>query len=799
MNKKKNMITALMTMTLSAMLLICIFLCTSVNVQAGVNFDNVPDTAVRFTLTYPDGSEETFEDYEKAKEASGKEKLLGTYSTDKEGRITLKDYLTEGNVRLYESVVPYGYGADERNTVADLSLRQVKIVNRKLIPPTPDNNTDSNAGNNAGNNAVNNAGNNTVSINNTKPAGSSQHTASPHTGDKRGMTAAFVTGGIALAGLVTVFIIRRKKGTFLLVLISAGAIGVAGLSAVTFAEAAENISEQSKRSDFIINKADDNGDSVEGAVFEVYGSPAKVTWEEKTDPEEPFKNIVVLYSNDVHCSVDDHLGYAAMVKCKKDLEAEGNEVIMIDNGDAFQGGTMGAVTKGEAIVNIMNSMAYDIAIPGDHEFDYGMERFTYLTDKAAFPYISCNFTDLRTGKTVFEPYKIVEAGGRKLAFVGVTTPLTLTSSTPVYFQDEDGNYIYGFCGGEDGQELYDTVQKAVDDARAEGAEYCILMSHLGITGTDSPYMSTDVIENTTGIDAVLDGHSHSVVEMEKVKNAEGKEVLLSQAGYQLSYFGKLTIDPAGNLKTELIGEYERDESATAVIEEEKSKYNEILNETAGNTDYGLLYSDPDTNTRLVRNRETNLGDFTADAYRYVSGTEVAFINGGGLRTGIDKGPITYGDLLDVNPFGNTIAARYISGKELADALEYSVYALPDEFGGFLQVSGVTFDVDENVATPVKTDSNGFFVSVGEGARRVSNIMVNGEPMESDRLYKCASNSYIIRNGGNGYTMFTGDMITLNRNVIDADALKEYLTSLGGNVTEDYSDGYGQGRMNINSQ
>lgn len=776
MNKKKSFILSLMTMPVAAMILICVFVCSFANVQAEVNFDNVPETAVSITLTYPDGSKETFKEYKKAKEASKKEKILGTETTDKKGRITLSSYYTEGSIRLYEKVVPEGYSADERNTLADLSSGSVKIVNQKLAPVPTDNNSGRSK--------------------KASPAGSAQNIASPDTGDKSGMPAAFVIGGIALAGLVTAILIRKKKGTFLLVLISAGAIGAAGFSAVTFAEAAERTTDQSKRADFIINKTDDKGNPVEGAVFEIYGSPVDVSWEEKTDPDEPVKDIVVLYSNDVHCGVDDNLGYAALMKCKKDMEAGGNAVLLIDNGDQFQGGTMGAVTKGEAIVDIMNSMEYDLAIPGDHEFDYGMDRFTYLTGKADFPYISCNFTDLRTGDTVFEPYRIIETGGRKLAFVGVTTPLTLTSSTPVYFQDENGNFIYGFCGGEDGQELYDTVQKAVDDARAEGADYCILMSHLGITGTDSPYMSTEVIKNTTGIDVVLDGHSHSVVEMEKVKNADGKDVLLSQAGYKLSYFGKLTIDRAGNLKTELIDKYERDEATTAVIEEEKKKYDEILSETVGSSDYDLLYSDPDTDTRLVRNRETNLGDFTADAYRYVSDTEVAFINGGGLRTGVSRGTVTYGDLFDVNPFGNTIAARYVSGKELADALEYSVYALPDEFGGFLHVSGVTFDVDENIPTPVETDSSGFFVSVGEGERRVSNIMINGKPLESDRLYKCASNNYIIENNGNGYTMFTGDIITLDRIVIDVDALKEFITSFGGKVPEEYSDGYGQGRISF---
>ena len=305
-----------------------------------------------------------------------------------------------------------------------------------------------------------------------------------------------------------------------------------------------------------------------------------------------------------------------------------------------------------------------------------------------------------------------------------------------------------------------------------------------------------MITHTTGIDAVLDGHSHNVIEMEKVKNAAGKDVILTQDGYQLPSIGKLTIDPAGNIKSELITDYTvKDDKITEVINKENEKAEKILGQVIGKTDFSLVASNGQDHAWLVRNNETNLGDFVADAYRFSAGTEIAFINGGGLRSDIDAGEITYKELLDVNPFTNVISARYVKGSELADALEYSVYAFPDMFGGFLQVSGITFDIDPSVESSVKVDEKQEFISI-YGPRRVSNIKINGEPIDYERYYSCASNEYILKNGGYGYNMFKGDMIDMGRVITDADSLKEYLEYLGGSMPAEYSDEDGQGRMNF---
>lgn len=529
------------------------------------------------------------------------------------------------------------------------------------------------------------------------------------------------------------------------------------------------------------------------AAQEQTASQGQTTAQEQTTSKE--QNTVILYTNDVHCAVDNNIGYDGLEAYKEEMEKEGNDVLLVDDGDAIQGGIYGTLTEGEAIIHLMNDVGYDLAIPGNHEFDYGMEQFLELTKVAEFPYICCNLIDIRTGDTVLEPYRILEAGGRRIAFVGVCTPTTYTSSTPKYFQDKEGNMIYSFMQDSDGSALYRTVQDAVDAANAENPDYTILVAHLGISERDKPYRSTDVIRNTRGIDAVLDGHSHSTVEMEKVKNADGEIVLLTQAGFHLPVLGKVTIDTAGNIKTELVKDYaSKAENITADIGTESESFAEKAKEHIADTDFSLRATADDNYTWLVRNNETNLADFVTDAYRFVSGAEIALVNGGGIRDNIDAGEITYSSLVSVHPFSNTLVMRSITGQELADALEFSLSYAPEDFGGFLQVSGVTFDVDLDKNANVQLDDNGMFQSFGSEERRVSNIMVNGEPLDPDRKYTAVSSEYIFLNQGNGYTMFNGEVLEMDREIQDVSALEEYLRSMGGKMPEDYQDPDGQERI-----
>lgn len=502
-------------------------------------------------------------------------------------------------------------------------------------------------------------------------------------------------------------------------------------------------------------------------------------------------DIVILYTNDVHCGVDDNLGYAGLATVKNALEAQGKHVVLVDNGDAVQGDTIGTLSNGEYIIDIMNEIGYDVATPGNHEFDYGMDQFFALTEQANFPYVSANFVD-NDGNTVLDPYVIKDVAGVKIAFVGISTPKTITTSTPKYFQDDNGNYIYSFQQDETGEKLYAAVQSAVDAARAEGAQFVIAMAHLGIEEDCSPWTSSEVIVNTTGIDAVLDGHSHSLIQGEKVKNKDGAEVLLSSTETKLAYIGCLTIKDDGSMSTTLISDNGMKDFIGGIQEE----FEELVNTVVASTDVDLIIKDPASGERIVRVSETNLGDLCADAYRAMSGADVAIVNGGGVRADIPAGDITYGQIIAVHPFGNEMCVVECTGQEILDALELGCSKLPAESGGFLQVSGMTYTVDLNVESSVKLDENGMFVSV-EGDRRVTDVTIGGEPLDPEKTYTLASHNYKLKDCGDGYSMFADNVFLQDSVMIDNQVLINYIVDvLGGTVGEEYADPYGQGRITI---
>ena len=502
-------------------------------------------------------------------------------------------------------------------------------------------------------------------------------------------------------------------------------------------------------------------------------------------------DIVILYTNDVHCGVDDNLGYAGLATVKNALEAQGKHVVLVDNGDAVQGDTIGTLSNGEYIIDIMNEIGYDVATPGNHEFDYGMDQFLALTERANFPYVSANFVD-NDGNTVLDPYVIKDVAGVKIAFVGISTPKTITTSTPKYFQDDNGNYIYSFQQDETGEKLYAAVQAAVDAARAEGAQFVIAMAHLGIEEDCSPWTSSEVIVNTTGIDAVLDGHSHSMIQGEKVKNKDGAEVLLSSTETKLAYIGCLTIKDDGSMSTTLISDNGMKDFIGGIQEE----FEELVNTVVASTDVDLIIKDPDSGERIVRVTETNLGDLCADAYRAMSGADVAIVNGGGVRADIPAGDITYGQIIAVHPFGNEMCVVECTGQEILDALELGCSKLPAESGGFLQVSGMTYTVDLNVESTVKLDENGMFVSV-DGDRRVKDVTIGGEPLDPEKTYTLASHNYKLKDCGDGYSMFADNVFLQDSVMIDNQVLINYIVDvLGGTVGEEYADPYGQGRITI---
>ena len=494
----------------------------------------------------------------------------------------------------------------------------------------------------------------------------------------------------------------------------------------------------------------------------------------------PKEDITILHTNDVHC---DYEKYAKVATLHKSAD------LLVDAGDHVQGDVIGTLSKGEYIVDIMNYIKYDAAVPGNHEFDYGMDQFLHIAkDLAKYPYLSANFTG-KDGTPYFDAYKIFEVKGVKVAFVGVCTPETFTKSTPAYFMDKaQRKYIYDIQGGEDGKKLYDAVQKAIDKAKLL-ADVVIGLGHLGVDPSSSPWTSEEVIAHTSGFDAFIDGHSHTVMENKQVQDASGKAVTLTQTGSYFANVGEMTIAADGTITTKLIPTHEGMDAGIAAMQTGwVNTVDDMLGEKIAVGDSDFYVSDPATGKRRIRSAETNLGDLCADAYRILLGADIAFVNGGGVRDNIKVGDITYGDIIKVHPFGNEACLVEVTGQQIKDALELGSAAYPGESGGFLQVSGLTYTINADIPSSVVKNDKSEFVKV-DGAYRVSDIMVGGQPL--------ASHNYMLKDAGDGYTMFGTKNVKLLKDgvMIDNQVLINYIVNnLGGVVGEQYA--APQGRITI---
>ena len=484
--------------------------------------------------------------------------------------------------------------------------------------------------------------------------------------------------------------------------------------------------------------------------------------------------IVILYDNDVHCSVD---GYAKMAALKAEKQAETPYVTLVSAGDYVQGGSMGAASKGGYIITIMNAVGYDYVTLGNHEFDYAIPRLKELTDELTATVLCCNLIDLEAGKRMFKPYEIVDYGGTKVAFIGAATPYSFSSSTPAYFQNDKGEYIYSLCIDT----YYAMFQNYVNDARNQGADYVVAITHLGDDVEVDPINSQELARQTEGIDVILDGHSHSLVPERILTNKAGKKVLYSQTAAHFENLGVMTIRPNGKISLELVptDRYTKeDPRVKAVTDSLKAVYAKMGARLIGHSEVKLPAKDADGDW-LVRSQETSLGDFCADAFRHILSTDIAFAGGGSLRDDLDAGDVRYDDIFNVFPFNNTTSIAELTGQEILDVLEFSVYSYPTDFGGFLHVSGMTFTFDPSVESPVIVDENKAFVKLDGGPRRVSDVKVlNGatgvyEPIDLSRKYLVGGTSYLLEDAGDGYEMLEGRGKSTGK--ADVEALEVYIT------------------------
>ncbi|MEE0963994.1 MAG: 5'-nucleotidase C-terminal domain-containing protein [Ruminococcus bromii] len=499
------------------------------------------------------------------------------------------------------------------------------------------------------------------------------------------------------------------------------------------------------------------------------------------------ETIVILYENDVHCAVE---GYSKLAAMKNELKSEYEYVGVVSSGDFVQGGTLGAVSKGEYIVELMNLVGYDAIAPGNHEFDYTISRLTELYELSETKYISCNFAKIGEEKTYFEPYTIVSYGDVDIAYIGIITPETITSARPSQFRNENGEIIYTFNESR----LYELVQESIDEATEAGADYVIALSHIGYDESGELNDVTDVIENTDGLDVVLDAHSHSVIEEKIVKDKSGDDVLLSSTGTGFENIGKLTI-ANGEFDTELVKTEtytKTDADVDAYIAEINESYAELGNRKIGESKVELITHNEE-GARLVRTAETNLGNLCSDALFFVTNADVSYVNGGGLRAPIKSGDMTFNDIYSVFPFNNRIVTAEITGQVLLDMLEMSMISYPQEDGAFPHMSGITFSVNKSIPSSIKVDENGFFTKV-DGDYRVYDVKVldkesgNYKALELDKKYILAAADYYILNFGSGMSMFKDAKVVESEGMLDVEVLERYITdNLNGVIGEEYKD------------
>lgn len=541
------------------------------------------------------------------------------------------------------------------------------------------------------------------------------------------------------------------------------------------------------------------------------------------------ERIVVYYTNDIHSYIDNHMGeepglsYSKVAALKNGAE----NALLVDAGDHLQGTAYGGMDEGATIIQLMNATGYDVATLGNHEFDYGMERCLTALEAADFPYVSCNFRHEKeemAGELVLDSFVMLKTAGKQIAFVGITTPETITSSSPSYFQDDEGNYIYGIDAGTDGSALYTAAQSAIDEAKKAGADYVIALGHLGVDASSGPWTSRALIENTAGLDAFIDGHSHTTIEMETLTDKNGNAVVLTQTGSYLDAVGKLTIETDGSISTELLtaeklADLTPDAAVSELEDEWIAEVNGLLGEVIG---YAQITFDnyDESGNRLVRRQGTNTGDFSADALYYLfddmgMDVDIAVMNGGGIRNEAITGEMSYLSCKEIHTFGNVACLLRVTGQQILDALEWGSKGITadgsGENGSLLHVSGLRYTLDLTRDSSVQADEKDVWVGPPTDGYRVRDVLVLNretgeyEPLDLTAEYHLAGYNYTLRDMGGGFAMLNGAVNVLDYVAEDYMVLANYIQSFPVDkttglptITEEsgYSEVTGSGRITV---
>ena len=525
--------------------------------------------------------------------------------------------------------------------------------------------------------------------------------------------------------------------------------------------------------------------------------------------EELSDDIIILHTNDVHCGVDDAIGYDGLNLYKKELKMKYKHVFLVDAGDNIQGGAIGTLSKGKDIINITNYLQYDVVTIGNHEFDYKIEQLFNLSKLIEAKYICANFLIRKTHTPVFEPYKIIKAGDISIGFIGVLTPQTMTKSYLHTLVDDEGNLLYDLLNEKQGQELYDTIQYYIDELKLhKGVKYVIIVAHMGYGGDALEYLTSKaLLANIEGVDAIIDGHTH--LEYNKTyPDKNGKQIHIIQTGTKLKKVGKITIKTDGKIISELIDEIPLFDGYTSyytvtrrnvtryvdketyifiedIIQSHAHEFDEVL----AHTEFDLPI-DNNTGFPIIRVDENTLGDLVTDAIKSAGKSDIGLINAGSVRKSFWKGNITFNHVLDTLPFSVRIIVKKVSGKDILDALEFSTRLLPDTSSTFLQVSGIKFKVDDSFKSSVVIDESENFVRV-DGERRVFEVYVGEEKLNENKAYNIAFDEYLSE-GGDGYSMFSKYNMTYDTFLLDNEALRKYLeVDLNKIIPEKYKTNQGR--------
>ena len=534
--------------------------------------------------------------------------------------------------------------------------------------------------------------------------------------------------------------------------------------------------------------------------------PAAIAEEAGADAVFPAGNpeevaAVILHTNDVHAGLEENIGYDGLALYEKEVEALYDHVLLVDAGDAIQGAAIGAMSKGEEIIKIMNRLGYDLAVPGNHEFDFGFDVLDDCSEKLDCGYTCANFCTI-DGEPVFKPWRILEAGNLKIGFVGTVTPDTFTRSAIKNIVNEVGQPMYDFLADETGERLAGALQKSINEVRDHGADYVILVAHLGkYTANTSIFSSNAIVGMLNGVDMVVDGHSHEVYNT-SIPDKDGNPVPIAQTGTKMQNIGQLTIYKDGHLEENLIDlvpessglpeesvtrkNMERyvDPDMKAFIDEIIASYDGVMSRKIGDLSVDLIKRDENGND-LSRTGENGLCELAADAFRSAGKTQAALIGAGTVRTNLEAGEVTYKDVVDILPYCNEVIMTEVSGQMLLDALEFGVSFLPDEAGAFPQVSGITFRINKDIASSVRINEKKQFLSV-DGGYRVSDVKVDGKDLDPEAIYTLAISDYLFT-GGDGYTMFEDAKIISSTKLPDNEVVMKYIEEdLNGVIPKKYA-------------